>query len=87
MNFALLLKMGPSAPEVFFFFFFFFNPAPRGKRHLATVSRIREQRFPLLHDCCAQDPSGCWRGGELRGCFQQGRREMLPASSGESVGS
>lgn len=62
INFALILKIGPSAPEVCLFFFFL-NPAPRGKRHLATVSRIREQRFPLLHDCCAQDPSGCWRVG------------------------
>lgn len=52
-----------SAPQRPKFVFFFLNPAPRGKRHLATVSRIREQRFPLLHDCCAQDPSGCWRVG------------------------
>lgn len=43
MNFALLLKIGPSAFEVFFFFNY---PAPRGKRHLVTVSRIRQQRFP-----------------------------------------
>ena len=90
MNFALLLKIGPSAPEVcvffFSFFFFFLNPAPRGKRHLATVSRIREQRFPLLHDCCAQDLSGCWRGGSCVGVSSRaGGRSCEPPVGSQSA--
>lgn len=77
-------KTRPSAPEVFLL-----PSSAGGKRHLATVSRIREQRFPLF--CLIpvrRIHLGVLRGeGELRGCFQPGRRELLPAFSGELVGS
>lgn len=51
-------KTRPSAPEVFLL-----PSSAGGKRHLATVSRIGEQRFPFLQDSCAEDPSGCSGGG------------------------
>lgn len=54
-------KTRPSAPEVFLL-----PSSAGGKRHLATVSRIMEQRFPLLQDFCAEDPSGC--SGGAGGC-------------------
>lgn len=84
MHFALPWRRpDPRRPKFLFFFFFKLSSSAGGKRHLATVSKTWEQRFPLLCGSCTEDPSGCSRGGSCVGVSSRAGRRSCQPSSGE----